>query len=112
MVAHNGAETAPEYDEIATVFTLSYFLRDGLNQLKRKRLALKPLPKLHRTIYRSEDCIASVTKQYFGCNPQLIYFQKSTSQTPRGSDSLWVHKLTIFSEKNKLIQQILRLECC
>jgi len=30
------------------VFTFSYFLRDGLNQLKRKRLTLNFLPKLHR----------------------------------------------------------------
>lgn len=31
----------------------------------------------HRTICRSKDCEASVTKLHFGCNPQLIYFQKS-----------------------------------
>lgn len=50
MVAHNGAETAPGYDKIATAFTVSYFLQDGLNQLNRKRLTLNPLPKLHRKL--------------------------------------------------------------
>ena len=45
---------------------------------------------VHRTICRSKDCSASVTKPLFGYNPQLIYFQKSTSQTPRGSASLLV----------------------
>ncbi len=32
---------------------------------------------VHRTICRSNDCGASVTKLYLGGNPQLIYFQKS-----------------------------------
>ena len=50
MVAHNGAETAPDMMKFATVFTFSHFLRDGLNQLNRKRLTLNPLPKLHRQV--------------------------------------------------------------
>jgi hypothetical protein len=42
----------------------------------------------HRTICRSKDCCASVTKPHFGGNPQLIYFQKSNFQPLPGSTSL------------------------
>lgn len=36
---------------------------------------------VHRTICRSEDCGASVTKAFWEGNPWLVYFQKLLSRT-------------------------------